>query len=101
MLDKFLALTPIDLVALLAAGLFGLLWHYLAKLIELRKSDHALSLRSYFADHLPETLASVMATVAGIAGLIYADAANLFTVALLAYNIDSHVNKWRSRSGLV
>ena len=97
MLDSLLLLSFKDFVALVIAGAFGLLWHYVAKIIELRKTNHGLTFRRYFLDHKPETFASVLTVLAGIYGLIEIGQASLFSVMLLAYTVDSHANKFRGR----
>ncbi len=102
MLDSVMTLSVMDIVSLVVAGAFGLAWHYLAKIIELRKLDHGITLASYYLEHKPETLVSVMTVLAGIVGLIELGQATIFNVTLLAYTVDSHANKFRSRGqGLI
>jgi len=102
MLNSVSQLSVLDAVALLVAGAFGLFWHYLAKVIELRKVDHGITLKSYYLAHAPETLAAVMTVLAGIWGLVELGQATIFNVVLLAYTVDSHANKFRSRGqGLI
>ena len=97
MLDKIQTFSAVDLLALVLAGLFGLLWHYVAKLVELRKVDHGVTFKSYFLTHGIETAAAVMTMLAGIALLIQLDEASIISVTLMAFTIDSHANKFRSR----
>lgn len=97
MLEKFQALSGVEIVVLLAAGIFGLLWHYLTKIVELRRVNHDITLRRYFVDHVPETILAVLTLLGGIIWLIERSEASVVTVLLLAYTIDSHANKFRSR----
>ena len=101
MLDKLYALDGAELIALVIAGVIGLLWHYVAKVIEQRQSDKSMTLSRYYLDHQPETLGSVLTVVAGIWALIEMDMASVLNALLLGYTVDSHANKFRDRGSRV
>lgn len=105
MFEELLGVTELQLGLIVGAGLFGLVWHYLAKLVELREVNHACTPKTYFIEHWPESTAAVMATLVGVFGLLQLGVDNMFRVmfeaAIIGYTIDSHVNKWRSRDGLI
>lgn len=99
MLDALLKLSAAELIALVIAGAAGIYAHYLGKIIELRKAEHTLTLRSYFVDNVPETTFSVLVTYIAIYGTIEAGSPSLLSAALLGFTCDSIANKFRDRAG--
>lgn len=101
MLDKLQAITGLELAVMVGVGLLGLVGHFLFKIVELRKANHGITMRSYFVEHAYETAGSVVIVLLYIVHVILVSEEltqlALESILFSAYAVDSLANKFRSR----